>query len=332
MNKKIINEFKKLEKQIKFQIKYDLKNKINNIYRSKAISKVLEILENIKFEIKNVDQIINIKNIGKGTQARIDEILKTGKLAEIDEDIINENYHEYIKELENIFGIGEKKAFELFTKYNIKSIAELRQLYEDKKIVLPEMIITGLKYADKIERKIPRKEMDLLNNLLIEKLSKIDKQLFGIICGSYRRLKKTSNDIDFLIVHPKIITKKDLEKSNYLNLFIKKLLKEKYILDSLTGKDSVEKYMGIFRLSNKYPIRRIDIRFLPYESYYYGLLYFTGNAEFNRKMRSLAKTLGYTLNEYGLYDEKGKFISANSEKEIFDNLGMEFVSPKNRII
>jgi DNA polymerase/3'-5' exonuclease PolX len=35
-------------------------------------------------------------------------------------------------------------------------------------------------------------------------------------------------------------------------------------------------------------------------------------------MRQVAIDLGLTLNEYGLYDSKGKFFKANSEKEIFN--------------
>ena len=51
-------------------------------------------------------------------------------------------------------------------------------------------------------------------------------------------------------------------------------------------------------------------------------------------MRSLALTLNFSLSEYGLKDEEtGKIISPSSEKEIFDLLGMEYVSPeKTKII
>ena len=58
------------------------------------------------------------------------------------------------------------------------------------------------------------------DNVLHQTLRETDSSLNGVICGSYRRLKATSNDIDMLIVHPLIKTKKDLEnsKNNYLYL------------------------------------------------------------------------------------------------------------------
>lgn len=44
--------------------------------------------------------------------------------------------------------------------------------------------------------------------------------------------------------------------------------------------------------------RRIDIRFIPYDCYPCGVLYFTGSDIFNTQMRLRAIEMGYTLNEY----------------------------------
>ena len=40
--------------------------------------------------------------------------------------------------------------------------------------------------------------------------------------------------------------------------------------------------------------------------------------------------MGYTLNEYGLYNSKNKLIKTNSEKDIFDALGLEYIEPEGR--
>ena len=79
------------------------------------------------------------------------------------------------------------------------------------------------------------------------------------------------------------------------------------------------------------PIRRIDIRFISYDSYYSALLYFTGSSNLNKKMRKIAKELGYKLSEYGL-EKNNKLIKINSEKDIFDKLNMEYLEPKFREI
>ena len=44
--------------------------------------------------------------------------------------------------------------------------------------------------------------------------------------------------------------------------------------------------------------RRIDIRLVPIDQYYFGTLYFTGSDMFNKQMRAHALEQGFTLNEY----------------------------------
>ncbi len=333
LNENIINEFIRLTKQIKVDIDTarTKKEQLSQSYRLLSIQKVIKVLEKYPEKIKNGKQVEHLEGIGKGTINRIDEIIKTGKLSEIKQEVIDQSYLNYLDELEEVYGIGHKTSLELFNKYNVKSITDLKKLYKTGLIELPPNIVKGLQYYGKIKENIPRKEIDNINNYLLEKLKLIDLDLFGIICGSYRRLKLTSNDIDMLIIHPKIKNKKDVEnnKINYLNVFIEYLIKEKFIVDSLTDTNVPTKYMGLCKIDNN-PIRRIDIRFIPYESYYYAMLYFTGSKDFNKKMRLVAITKGYLLNEYGLYDSNNKMFKVKSEKDIFDILDMEYVDPQFR--
>jgi DNA polymerase/3'-5' exonuclease PolX len=88
--------------------------------------------------------------------------------------------------------------------------------------------------------------------------------------------------------------------------------------------------MGFLQYKNN-PVRRIDIRFVPYESYYSALLYFTGSMELNKTMRNVAKEKGLKLSEYGLHkiDDNTK-LTINSEEEFFTALNMNYIEPKNR--
>ena len=78
------------------------------------------------------------------------------------------------------------------------------------------------------------------------------------------------------------------------------------------------------------PVRRIDIRFVSYDAYYSALLYFTGSAELNKKMRTIAKKLNLKLSEYGLFKEDGTKIKINSEEDFFQKLDLPFIEPKYR--
>lgn len=335
INNKIIEEFNKLVKQIQYDIDHekDKNTKLKHSFRLQSVKKALQIIENFPDKITSSVQLKDIPGIGKGTLDRIDEILQTGKLSEIKIDINEQQYLNYVNELEELFGIGKVKAYELYEKYGITSIKELKDLYEKKKIDLPDNIVAGLKYYDLIKDKIPREEMDQIDTFLHTIIPQIDTELFGIICGSYRRLRPTSNDIDMLLVHPSIKTKNDKNnKNDFLARFINKLKEVNFIVQSLTSDNVQTKYMGLCQYKNN-PIRRIDIRFIPYESYYTAILYFTGSSTLNKQMRKIADSLGYTLNEYGLYDNinKKQFI-INSEKDVFDELGLDYLSPEQRSI
>jgi DNA polymerase beta len=331
LNDNIISELNKLAKQIEYEIDHAPKSdRVKNMFRLLSVRKTIKIIEKYPKTIKSADELKDIEGIGKGTLSRLDEILKTGKLSEIKDDIINNKYLKYVEELEEIFGIGRRRAFELFDKYNVRSIEDLKKLHASGEVDLPDNIIKGLKYYGIVKEKIPRSEMDQMNNFLQNTLLSIDPQLFGVVCGSYRRLKPFSNDIDMMIVHPNIKTKADFLKTNYLEIFIKELKKNKFIVDSLTGDDVTTKFMGYCQLDKNHSVRRLDIRYMPYESFYSGLLYFTGSGNFNKKMRLIAIDSEYILNEYGLFTDKGKMFKVNSEKQIFDLLNMEYLTPDLR--
>lgn len=332
MNDEIIKWFKLLIKQLQFYV--DVKTgklKREYSYKLNAIEEATKALERVPFEIKSSDDVKKgFKGIGKGTRRRIDEILKTGKLEEVKEEDISGAHLEYVEELMQIFGIGRVKAYELYTMHNIKSIEDLKKAIEKGDIDLPEGIIKGIKYVDKIKTKIPREEVDEIYIHLLQVGIKVNKDLDVRICGSYRRERPTSNDVDVIIAHPDIKTKKEAENSPLMRQFIHALEKEHFIVDSFTSENVPTKYMGVCRLTDKTPIRRIDIRFIPQESYYTALLYFTGSGEFNQRMRKVALSMNYTLNEYRLLDEKGKPFKINSEEDVFEQLNMEYLNPIDR--
>lgn len=339
MNDTIIKEFEKLLLHIKSQIdnSKDRQEKSKHSFRLRYLSNALEQIKKHDKPIKRGKDISHLSGIGKGAIERIDEIILKGKLSEIPrKNNLQEKHQKYIDDLEEIIGVGRAKAIELINKYDIKSYDELKTAYKNKEIKLSHAIQMGIKYHKTCKDHIPRNEVTKLKDKLLSHIDDVDKKLVGIVCGSYRREKDFSNDIDLIITHPDIKTRDDLleqdDEDNYLVQYVNLLKEEKFLIDDLTDKDYHQKYMGFCKLKNK-PVRRVDIRYVPYESYYSAILYFTGSGEYNKKMRSVAISLGYKLNEYGLFRKKGdRYIRLNitSEKDIFKKLNMEYVKPKDR--
>ncbi len=299
------------------------------IFKYNAIRKAIDSINKYDAAIISGKQAKkDIPNIGTGIARRIDEILDTQTLAELknyEKDVEGIKESKDIEELKRITGIGEVRAKALVKK-GITMVDQYRKAVKDGKENTTLHIDIGLKYFEDFERKIPRKEVEEMEKLLRVELKKVDKNLTLCICGSYRRGKKYTGDIDVLITYKK---GKD---NHYLAKYIERLEKIGFLKDHLTWRGE-KKYMGVARLKNHKYNRRIDIRYIDYPSYYAAIVYFTGSKNFNIKLRREALKLGYSLNEYGLTDKKTReIIMFHSEEEVFKLLGMDYVEPEDRDI
>ncbi len=349
MNNNIINEFSKLIAFIKeetdnLQSKKDLSGVKKNQFRIKNLSVALSVLKKYpkNITLDNIDEMKDISGIGKGTIDRVREILENGKLSEIGDFVDTKaDKKKTIDNLEEIVGIGRANALELYDK-GIISVDDLKDKIKKGKIEVNDKIMLGLKYYGKYEMNIPRKEMDMYNDFFRHLIKKINKTLkltekdeyVVELCGSYRREKVQSNDIDVLISKKDVFS--NTKSQNHLERIVNKLKSDlknnnnkPLLVDSITDKKIKTKYMGFSKLDGM-KIRRIDIRFVPYDSYHSAILYFTGSGEFNKKMRNIAKEKGYKLSEYGLFDKKGNVMKVNSERDIFKLLDMEYLPPRLR--
>lgn len=329
-NNEILKQFSDLTKQIKIDIENTTgKKRTKNTFRLRSIENAIKIIDKLKDKKITINLIKDLKGIGSGTIRRIEEIIKTGKLSEIKITTKDKKFLRLMDELEELYGIGNKTAYKLFKEHDIKSMDDFIKKVESGKIILSNVALKGLKYYKQITTNIPRKIIDSAREVLLDILFKIDPELFGAICGSYRRMKDESGDIDLIVIHPKIKTKSQLKTNKYFKTIIKTLKTNKFIIESLTGDDVESKFMGIFSFEGI--IGRIDIRFMPSESFYFAYLYFTGGVNLNKHMRLIAQTHGYKLNEYGLYKVRStESVIVESEKEIFDILGLEYLQPKDR--
>lgn len=344
MNHQIVEQFSLLLKQIEAeylnaQVENNTKEIQSNSFRLASIKKTINIIKKLDFKITKGNDLFGIPGIGKGTINRIDEILTNGTLSELKNKYEGEKQEkiEGIQDLKNIIGVGDSMARKLVTKYGIRSVKELKSAIKNKKIKAGPKLLLGLKYYGVVQTKIPRKDITKIDKILQSEAAKLNPELQLEICGSYRRGKPTSGDVDILIYHPKIKTMKDIinpGKKSYIEKLVDNLTADGIILDHLTDKNYHSKYMGFCQFP-KMEIMRIDIRFVPYESLPTALLYFTGPYELNTYMRERAKKRNLKLNEYGLYEIDdlseivGK-INIKSEADVFKKLGMKYLEPTER--
>lgn len=242
----------------------------------------------------------------------------------------------------NIF---EKYINGNFDKFNIEKNNYIKNKFFNTKYlkILNYGQLVGLKYFNDIQQRIPRKEIKVIEKILKKCLKAMNKDLIMEICGSYRRGKEDSGDIDVLICHPDIKENEDFNNlsENILLKLVMFLTKAGFLTEHLTLKGNT-KYMGLCKLSNTQYHRRIDIIFKPFNCFPSSLLYFTGSGDLNKMMREHAIRKGMKLNEYGLFKtefdkKKNKIvelyrIECYTEKEIFEKLEYKWLKPTERNI
>ena len=329
MNVNIIDKLSQVIELMKIEANliYENDDRTSNMYRIDALEKNLRYIKTMKIEIKSENDVKTIKGFGKGTVSRINEILSTGTLREITwlKAKLKKLYktHKLVEELTTVIGIGSITALNLINTYKFKSLRELKEKVINGTIQVNDKIKLGLAYEGHFEKTIKRKYITKIYNEIKKHIS-----IYSIVCGSYRRGKEISHDIDILLCDDRLQTLNDVKESNRLFKTIKKLKKEKIITDDITSDQVKTKYMGFATYKGKK--YRIDIRLIPKESLYTAIVYFTGSYEHNIKMRNKAKKLAYKLSEYGIFNVMGKMVTINSEQEVFSALKMKYIEPYER--
>ena len=278
----------------------------------RAYTIALQNIGALDFEITDISQLKDVDGIGKSITAKIEEMLNTGTIKKLEGS--DKNLLKAIKVLTTIANIGEAKATELFQKYEVTSLTALKKIAKENPDILTENQHMSLKYHADLQKRIPREE--------IKKFEEYMNNLLGIratICGSYRREKPDSGDIDLLIpvfsltnFQPEVLIK-NMGKS---------------VRHVLSKGDN--KIMMLYSLPNKQVVH-LDLVFVHEEtSFAAALLYFTGSKESNLMLRNKAKSMNMKLNEYGLFLENGTQLECKTEKDIYETLKETYKEPKDR--
>lgn len=306
------------------------KNVARQIHKYNAYRKAASVLAKHPTKIKSGADARKLPGIGDKIGKKIDEFIKTGKLEKL-EKIRKDDSSLAIQQLTRVSGIGPAAARKLVDD-GITTVEGLKKV-QDK---LNHHQKIGLKYVEEFEKRIPREEMLMLQEIITQMVADFDKEVIATVCGSFRRGSASSGDIDVLMTHPSFFSyNDDFDKKALLHGAVKKMTKEGFVTDTISLGDT--KFMGVCVLpkTDEKLHRRIDIRLIPNDQYYCGILYFTGSDEFNRRMRQEALEKGFTINEYsirplGSTGVPGEPIPVTSEEEIFELIDMDYKQPHER--
>uniref|UniRef100_A0A803MBW3 DNA polymerase n=1 Tax=Chenopodium quinoa TaxID=63459 RepID=A0A803MBW3_CHEQI len=198
----------------------------------------------------------------------------------------------------DVWGVGPTTAQKLYDKGH----RTLEDLKNDPSLTKAQKL--GLQYFDDIKTRIPRHEVSEMEKML----QKIGEEILPgvvIVCGgSYRRGKSSCGDMDIIITHPDGQSHK-----GFLAKFVRRLKDMNFLREDLAvsyhseeGKDSgVDTYFGLCTYPGRELRHRIDLKVFPKSIYPFGLIHWTGNDTLNRRLRILASSKGYRLDDTGLF-------------------------------
>eukprot|EP00090_Calanus_glacialis_P003687 TRINITY_DN12711_c0_g1_i2.p1 TRINITY_DN12711_c0_g1~~TRINITY_DN12711_c0_g1_i2.p1 ORF type:complete len:341 (+),score=118.19 TRINITY_DN12711_c0_g1_i2:1401-2423(+) len=309
------------------------KNVNRNHHKHNAYRKAAQALAGLDFRIKTGDEAKKLPGVGAKIALKIDEIIETGKLEKLDK-IRKDDSSVAINLLTRVAGIGPAKAKDLYDA-GIVTIEDLEKNVD--KLSAAQKI--GLKYFEEFEKRIPRHEIKEIEKKIRGVVESVDSEYIMTVCGSYRRGAVSSGDMDILLTHPSFVEgecglgEKHKKDGRLLHRVVAALEEEGVITDTISHGET--KFMGVCKRNEEAMARRLDIRLLPHDQYYCGVLYFTGSDMFNKGMRAWAIEQGFTLNEYNLRPTVGGLtplepLPVSSERDVFDYLDFKYKTPQQR--
>lgn len=299
-----------------------LELKGENFFKSRAYERggrtILSLSEDIS-DLVESGEIRKIEGIGSALADKITELVTTGKL----------EYYEKLKasippglvEMTAIPGFGPKKIKKVYDALDIKTITELEKACKEDGLkelegfgkTTQRNILQGIEFLRKHKERHLFHHALMAAQPLLEAVRNHPKVMRAELAGSLRRKKETIKDIDI------VASARDKDVEEIMHFFSTQPGVKK-----VTGKGPTKCSVVLEKGINA------DLRILPDDKFAFILHHFTGSAEHNTAMRSLAKKMGMKVSEYGLFKNEDELIPCKDERGIFAALGLSYIPPELR--
>ncbi|RNF40890.1 DNA polymerase/3'-5' exonuclease PolX [Planococcus salinus] len=312
MNKKVI--IRTLEK-----IALYMELKGDNPFKVSAFRKAAQALELDPRSLDELEDVTKLKGIGKGTGDVIVELMETGKSSVLEE--LQAAVPKGLVPLMKLQGMGGKKIAKLYKELGIDSAEALKQACIDHEIQkLPgfgpkseEKILKELMEFESKPGRLPIWKTEETVAFVEDVLQNIQEVSEFSVAGSYRRVKETSKDLDFIVATSEPAAVKE------------QLLAALPVQETIASGDTkVSVTVELQELVD------VDFRLVAPEEFVTALHHFTGSKDHNVKMRQLAKSQNKKISEYGVEQEDGTIKTFASETDFYAHFGLPFIPPTVR--
>lgn len=291
-----------------------------NTFKISAYRKAAQSLEIDERALDEIGDVTELKGIGKGVGEVINEYRQTNEsttLASLEQEV-----PAGLVPLLKIQGLGSKKIAKLYKELNITDKESLQNACEQGKVSelsgfakkTEQNILEAAKALGAKKDYYPIDQIRGLSAEINDYLATIDGIDKFEVAGSFRRYKEVSKDLDYIIstTKPQVVQEALVNMPN----------KEKEVAVGST-KVSLEVNYDDETIG-------VDFRLIEPTAFYHTLQHFTGSKDHNIRIRQMAKDKDEKISEYGIEQADGTLVQYQSEKEIYQHFGVDWIAPSMR--
>ncbi len=263
------------------------------------------------------EDLARLPTIGRDLAAKIREIVATGSLRKLKQ--LEAAVSPGLVDLLKVPGLGPKRLRALREQLHVRNLEDLEKAARDGLIrQLPG-------FGEKTERNILRElhefqqrtrrflwaEVEETATRLVAWLREIPEVKTVEMAGSFRRRRETVGDLDVLV----------------------SAARGAPVMDAFVRFDPVERVVSKGATRSTVVLRgglQVDLRVVPQVSFGAAWHYFTGSKAHNIAVRVMGVRRGLKINEYGVFDKRGKRIAGRTEKSVYAQVGLPWIEPELR--
>lgn len=292
-------------------------------FKVRAYRTAASTFANLGEDIKQVwaeGRVDELPGVGKAITEKVHELMTTGKLRFYDR--LTAEIPPSLIAMVDIPHLGPKKAMLIYQHLGIQGIADLQIAIQDGRLAtvpgLGEKTVESIRQGLEAVQRRSADKRELLGTALpiIRQLKDLLKQNCPEVqqieaAGSARRWRATVGDIDLLATSD--------DPRAVVDCFVK-LPMVGVVETQGENKSTVRLHNGL----------QVDL-YVMEPRYYVPLLHhFSSSRPHNIKLRDRAIARGYKLNEYGLLKGDGTPVPIESEADIYQALGLQYIPPELR--
>ena len=315
-----------------------------NRFRVNAFAKAARVIEKETRDVSTLDtdELVAIDGVGKGVAEKVQELRDTGTVAELDELIAE--IPTGLLDVMEIQGLGPKTVRQLWKDLGVTSRDDLRRVIDDGSILeLPRMgkktvdnMTKALEFASKSTARLPLGVAWPIAERVKQHLAGVKGVKRIEAAGSLRRGRDTIGDLDILVSadDSEAVREAFCTMDGVTDVIARGETKcsVRMKVSTDTGRWSIAKDLDGSTIG-------VDLRTVPSEVFGAALMYFTGSKDHNVRLRERATKMGFTLNEYGLFEDDGEAspqsrgidpIASEEETDVYSKLELPWIAPELR--